>query len=329
METYQDIWNNISEKDWKEIINNSTNFSEIARKVNRTPGSHFNIKLREYACMHNISLEKFNNNNNNNNNTNGKEKYVLEDILIQNSPITRKVLINYLAKYNVLEYKCAICGNKGEWNGVSLTLQIDHINGIRDDNRKENLRWLCPNCHSQTDTYTGKNKTKKEVINFTEQEAIEALKQTNNVNQATKFIGCAQGGANWIRINDIKKQYGIIQYDDLTKEEKIQLEQSRITLPFKIDSINKTKHNYCKKCGRELSTKNAEYCQTCIHEFQRRCEWPSREELKQVIRTLPFLQIGKKYGVSDNAVRKWCLNYNLPSKKKDIKAISDEDWINI
>jgi len=251
------------------------------------------------------------------------QKYKLEEVLIKNSPVTRRTLKDYLAKYNVLEYKCAICGNKGEWNGVSLTLQIDHINGIRNDNRKENLRWLCPNCHSQTDTFTGKNKTKKEVVNFTIEEAIEALKQTENVNQATKLIGCAQGGANWIRVSDIKKEYGIIQLGDLKKEERKNFEENHLTAK----PINSNK--ICKKCKRPLSTKDAEYCQTCIHEFQRKCEWPSREELKNLIRSMPFLQIGKKYNVSDNAVRKWCLNYGLPSKKKDIKAISDEDWENI
>lgn len=247
------------------------------------------------------------------------EKYTLDEILIENSPVSRTVLKRYLAKYDILEYKCAICGNIGEWNGVSLTLQIDHINGIRNDNRKENLRWLCPNCHSQTSTYTGKNKTKKEVINFTEEEAILALKQTKNVNQATKLLGCAQGGANWIRVNNIKLANNIIQSDDIQKQEKILLQEQENTVNSKL--IKKV----CKKCGRPLSTK-ADYCQTCIHEFQRRCEWPSREELKLLIRTVPFLQIGQKYNVSDNAVRKWCINYGLPSKKNDIKNITDEEW---
>lgn len=45
-----------------------------------------------------------------------------------------------------------------------ITLQLDHINGINNDNRVENLRFLCPNCHSQTSTYTGKN-TKKNKVN--------------------------------------------------------------------------------------------------------------------------------------------------------------------
>lgn len=48
---------------------------------------------------------------------------------------------------------CAICGQEPFWNGESLELQLDHINGINTDNRLENLRILCPNCHSQTETY--------------------------------------------------------------------------------------------------------------------------------------------------------------------------------
>lgn len=53
---------------------------------------------------------------------------------------------------------------------------------------------------------------------------------------------------------------------------------------------------------------------------------PSREELKNLIRTKPILQIGKMFNVSDNAVRKWCDKYNLPRKKREINSYSDEEW---
>ena len=66
-----------------------------------------------------------------------------------------------ILKYNLLEYKCAKCGNTGEWLGQELILQIDHINGDHHDNRLENLRFLCPNCHTQTDTFAGKNVKRK------------------------------------------------------------------------------------------------------------------------------------------------------------------------
>ena len=48
-----------------------------------------------------------------------------------------------------------------------------------------------------------------------------------------------------------------------------------------------------------------------------------------MIRTIPFTVIGKNFGVTDNAIRKWCIDYNLPSKKKDILSFSDEEWLDM
>lgn len=58
----------------------------------------------------------------------------------------------------VLKEECSICGCGPEWNGIKLVLQLDHKNGINTDNRIENIRIVCPNCHSQTHTYAGRNK---------------------------------------------------------------------------------------------------------------------------------------------------------------------------
>ena len=54
----------------------------------------------------------------------------------------------------VSNYFCEICKTAPVWNGNPLTLHMDHINGNPSDSRLENLRWLCPNCHSQTETYS-------------------------------------------------------------------------------------------------------------------------------------------------------------------------------
>lgn len=55
-------------------------------------------------------------------------------------------------------YKCVWCGNEGKHNGKDLVLQLDHIDGNSDNNKLENLRLLCPNCHSQTPTFTSRQK---------------------------------------------------------------------------------------------------------------------------------------------------------------------------
>lgn len=82
----------------------------------------------------------------------------IDDILKENSNFNRGHLKRKLIDNGLLNNICYICGQLPEWNGQPLTLQLDHINGISNDNRLENLRILCPHCHSQTDNFAGKNK---------------------------------------------------------------------------------------------------------------------------------------------------------------------------
>ncbi len=85
----------------------------------------------------------------------------LHDILVKNSPYEggSSALKSRLYRAGLLkeDAQCAECGVSSIWNGKRLVLQLDHINGSNRDNRIENLRLLCPNCHSQTDTYAGRN----------------------------------------------------------------------------------------------------------------------------------------------------------------------------
>lgn len=81
----------------------------------------------------------------------------LSEILVRNSDYRGTAdLRKRLLKEGLKEPRCEVCCGE-MWNGRSIPLQLDHINGDRTDNRLENLRLLCPNCHAQTDTYCGKN----------------------------------------------------------------------------------------------------------------------------------------------------------------------------
>ena len=80
----------------------------------------------------------------------------LEDVLVVNSTYSRHTLKNRLLKNGMLRNECYICGHKSEWHGKTLVMVIDHINGIYNDNRIENLRMLCPNCNSQQPTFCGR-----------------------------------------------------------------------------------------------------------------------------------------------------------------------------
>ena len=84
---------------------------------------------------------------------------------------------------------------------------------------------------------------------------------------------------------------------------------------------------FCTKCGTEITRySQSGLCATCSSESKRAVVRPCREELKELIRILPFTKIGEKFGVTNNAIVKWCKAEKLPFRKKDIILFSDEEW---
>ena len=90
--------------------------------------------------------------------------------------------------------------------------------------------------------------------------------------------------------------------------------------------VRKDKKEYfCVDCGKPIS-KGSIRCKQCESKTRISEKPYTREELKDLIRTTPFTTIAKQVNVSDNTIRKWCIQYGLPSKVRDIKQYTDEEW---
>lgn len=97
-------------------------------------------------------------------------------------------------------HKCECCDNE-EWLGKQITLELDHIDGDRDNNVRDNLQLLCPNCHSYTPTWRGRNV--KKGCRVSNADLKKALKETDNIKQALTVAGLAPKGANYKRAEQL------------------------------------------------------------------------------------------------------------------------------
>lgn len=205
-------------------------------------------------------------------------------------------------------HKCECCG-LSEWNNLPITLQAHHIDGDKTNNELENLSLLCPNCHSQTDNFCSKNIKKAPVSDDT---LIKALQEQPSIRQALLSVGLSDGSVNYKRAKAL-----------LTREDVILPEKQHTAKRFSEDYSN----GVCLDCGKPISY-GAARCMRCaaIDNHKDMSNRPERDILKSQIRNLPFTKIGETYGVTDNAVRKWCDFYKLPRKKSEIKGYTDEEW---
>jgi 5-methylcytosine-specific restriction endonuclease McrA len=150
-----------TKEEFQKLFDESNTKSEILKKLDATTNSGHFTMLNNRIKSDNINLDRFKDNRTKfiKNKYNGSllAKIESKNILVEHSDFGRASLKKRLIDEKLIDYNCAICNNKGVWMNASLVLQLDHINGINNDNRLENLRFLCANCHSQTDTFSGRN----------------------------------------------------------------------------------------------------------------------------------------------------------------------------
>jgi hypothetical protein len=175
--------------------------------------------------------------------TRGAHAKPLEVITVKNSTYQRGQLKDRLFAEGIKQRACELCGQGEIWNGRPMSLVLDHINGVSNDHRLENLQIVCPNCAATLDTHCGRNLPRERTC-----------------------PGCGQAFA-----------------------------------PTTI------RHRYCTQAcwGTVASRLKLGVPQPHLRKVER----PSYDQLLEDVRTMSFLAIGRKYGVTDNAVRKWIRSY--------------------
>ena len=216
-----------------EIAANSKTKKEMLEKLGlRAAGSNHKT-LNKYLQLYEISISHFDNNFDRIRELSIKNRIPTNEILVKNSTYTnRENIKKRLYEKGIKKRECEKCGQGEIWYGEKISLILDHINGIHNDHRIENLRILCPNCNATLPTHCGKNSYKK---------TIKAI-----------FDNC--------------------------------------------------------KCGN-LKRKKSKVCNVCNSINRRKVERPSYEKLKILVKRIGYSATGRKYGVSDNAIRKWIKVY--------------------
>jgi hypothetical protein len=188
----------------------------------------------------------------------------LSEVLVKDSSYPRKDVKRRLLAEGLKEARCELCGQGETWRGRPMSLILDHINGVRDDHRLENLRIVCPNCAATLDTHCGRK---------------------NRIARSRRR--CLRCGEVFV------PRYAT--------------------------------HRYCSRpCGVRWDRSAV---RGIAAPSLRKVERPPYEQLLREISVTSYLAVGRKYGVSDNAVRKWVLFYQRQAEREAAEGGSGKDEI--
>ena len=151
------VWTSINDEDFIALVKKSKTYGDIFEffGFRRHSNNYVTVKKRIKALK--IDTSHFQSSYSYIALYSQQKKKTLKEILIKNSTYNRYHLKIRLLEEGLLEHRCYICGLAKQWNNKPINMVIDHINGIPNDHRLENLRMVCPNCNSQLETHCGKN----------------------------------------------------------------------------------------------------------------------------------------------------------------------------
>ena len=142
---------------FKKIVAKSNSFADVTRHFGFCISSSNYKALRQRLDKEDIDYSHIKLGIGSNKNRKFPNRSIpLEKVMIKGSTYNRTNLKRRLLKNGMLKNRCEICGLEPLWENKKLVLVLDHINGVNNDHREENLRLLCPNCNSQTLTFAGK-----------------------------------------------------------------------------------------------------------------------------------------------------------------------------
>lgn len=143
-----------TERELGEAVRRSRSYAAVMRALGVRPGGN-HARLKARVAELGLDVSHFVGQTWNRGLRLGPRKPI-DDFLLVGRFIPTHRLKGRLIKAGLKRHSCEGC-SRTTWNGLPIPLELDHINGRRDDNRLENLRLLCPNCHAQTPTYRGRN----------------------------------------------------------------------------------------------------------------------------------------------------------------------------
>jgi hypothetical protein len=152
------------------IVKDSVSFAEVIRKLGLKWSGGTQQNIKKWITFYELNISHFLGEaaNSGCNHKGGPDKKHWTEVLVLADVERRSIRLRSALLESGREYKCEKCDNLGEWQGTELLLQIDHKDGDKKNNRPDNLRFLCPNCHWQTENW-GRGKS----ISLTKRNSIK------------------------------------------------------------------------------------------------------------------------------------------------------------